>query len=499
MASNNWTNPTLAGTHVNVLSELKGRDVDALKMIDDETPTNLPEKAKKWDDSLKVFRTYLSTVWTTLVLAVAGGGTGSATAAGARTNLSVDSSAEVDGKVATHQALTNPHSSTPDATPSRLVLRDAAGRAKVVAPSVEGDIALKSNVTTVQGNLDTHAALANPHGACFQPTVSKIILRDAAGRAQVEDPSADKDLVNKQYLVASLSPFAPLTNFVSVKKAFGGDGSDGDVVISSNTTLADSGIGVKVMQYNNLTVNTGIYLEGHANDKVLVILVKGTLTLNGTIRMNGRGGIGGTGNISDGGDAGAFGGGGGGGATGLALGGGGGGFGQAGQVEGLGGGRNESTYPWVPTLPFASFCGRGGNGGNVAVGTVGINLMNALLVALPFETVRYLYGAGGGEGTGGFDGGDGGQGGGVIWIEANAIIWGGAGIVSVNGVNGSAGGAAKGGGGGGAGGFAQIVFLTKTGASTIQATGGTAGAGGGGGGFAGGAGVAGSTGEFQVE
>jgi len=43
MASNNWSNPTLEGTHVNILAELKGRNVDAIKMIDDETPTNLLE------------------------------------------------------------------------------------------------------------------------------------------------------------------------------------------------------------------------------------------------------------------------------------------------------------------------------------------------------------------------------------------------------------------------------------------------------------------------
>ena len=213
MASTNWTNPTLAGTHVDILSELKGRDVDALKFIDDETPTNLPEKAKKWDDGLKVFRSWVAAAWTTLVLAVAGGGTGSATAAGARTNLSVDSSAEVDGKVATHQAITNPHSSTHLATPSRLVLRDAAGRAAVVAPSAEGDIALKSNVTTVQGNLDTHAALANPHGAVSAPTVNKLMLRDAAGRSQVEDPSADKDVVNKQFMAANAAPVGMITAY----------------------------------------------------------------------------------------------------------------------------------------------------------------------------------------------------------------------------------------------------------------------------------------------
>lgn len=61
-----------------------------------------------------------------------------------------------------HEADTDPHSATDAATPSRLVLRDAAGRAKVVAPAVAGDIALKSTVTA---DIATHDALATAHGA----------------------------------------------------------------------------------------------------------------------------------------------------------------------------------------------------------------------------------------------------------------------------------------------------------------------------------------------
>ena len=39
------------------------------------------------------------------------------------------------------------HGAVSTATASKLIIRDAAGRAKVVAPSAEDDIALKSNVT----------------------------------------------------------------------------------------------------------------------------------------------------------------------------------------------------------------------------------------------------------------------------------------------------------------------------------------------------------------
>lgn len=54
-----------------------------------------------------------------------------------------------------------------------------------------------------------------------------------------------------------------------------GDGSDGDVVISVNTSLT------KDMYYNNLTVNTGIILD----PAWYAIYVRGTLTLTGTSKI----------------------------------------------------------------------------------------------------------------------------------------------------------------------------------------------------------------------
>jgi len=48
-------------------------------------------------------------------------------------------------------ASTDVHGAVSAATASKIIIRDAAGRAKVVAPSAEEDIALKSNVTTEAG------------------------------------------------------------------------------------------------------------------------------------------------------------------------------------------------------------------------------------------------------------------------------------------------------------------------------------------------------------
>lgn len=59
-----------------------------------------------------------------------------------------------------------------------------------------------------------------------------------------------------------------------------GDGSDGDVTISANTTLTSD------MYYNNLTINNGVTL----NPGGYRIFVKGTLTNNGTIARVGNNG-----------------------------------------------------------------------------------------------------------------------------------------------------------------------------------------------------------------
>ena len=63
-----------------------------------------------------------------------------------------------------------------------------------------------------------------------------------------------------------------------------GDGRDGDVTISSNTSIT----GLK--RYNNLTINAGQTLTSSATTHAsLIIQVKGTLTINGTISMDGKG------------------------------------------------------------------------------------------------------------------------------------------------------------------------------------------------------------------
>ena len=266
----------------------------------------------------------------------------------------------------------------------------------------------------------------------------------------------------------------PATNFQSYSKTIFGNGSDGNVIITENTVLPDSGIGVRVKQYNNLTINEGIYLAGHSNDKVLVLLVKGTLTINGQIYMTDRGGLGGAGRSDAGagnpGGAGAFGGGGGPGSN--YRGGGGGGGGQPGDTAASGtgfGGGKFANVSQPPSNPFSLGVGYGGDA-NYQTAYPGVKTIANLLNPLMFEIARYLYGAGGGGGGRDALGtsGAGGRGGGVVWIEADTIIWGGSGLITANGSNGAGPSVGGGSGGGGGGGFIQVVYKSKTGSSTLQ-------------------------------
>jgi hypothetical protein len=105
----------------------------------------------------------------------------------------------VQTNLTNHAALANPHSATAAATADRLVLRDGAGRAQVVAPSVAADIARKDTVDGVQTNLNTHTALTTVgvHGSTVAPTASKLMHRDGSGRSQVAAPAAAADIARK--------------------------------------------------------------------------------------------------------------------------------------------------------------------------------------------------------------------------------------------------------------------------------------------------------------
>lgn len=291
-----------------------------------------------------------------------------------------------------------------------------------------------------------------------------------------------------------------------------GDGSDGNVTISADTSLSADAF------YNNLTVDTGKVLNANGYR----VFVKGTLTLSGTGKIKNSGSNGGNGgnagngaNPGSAGTAGAVASSGslptssasGAGAVGVNGGGANGNNGTNGTavskalgsagVAGGSGGANTSG---------ASYSGGGGGGGGAKSSSPFNTIRNLMAAYFLMDnqasptTMNISGGTGGGgsgasgadgSGTGGASGGGGGGGGsaGIVAVFARKIA--GAGTFEAIGGNGGNGGdggpsgggtsqagSGGGGGGGGTGGVVMLIYGTKTGTTSAVVTGGTKGTGG---------------------
>lgn len=85
----NWTKPDLSSTEVAAIDEYKGRDVDNAVMFDAGSISSIPENAIRFNVASGLFQRRQSGAWVDKPISVAGGGTGSSSAAGARTNLGI--------------------------------------------------------------------------------------------------------------------------------------------------------------------------------------------------------------------------------------------------------------------------------------------------------------------------------------------------------------------------------------------------------------------------
>lgn len=282
------------------------------------------------------------------------------------------------------------------------------------------------------------------------------------------------------------------TSRLSVDEFWFGDGSDGDVTISSNTSNST------VKSYNNLTINAGQTLTFDGTKKKQIIRVKGTLTVSGTIEVNEQGGNKGGGQAGGGaGDSGSS----------SQYGGGGGNGGNAdppynADIAGAAGG-SASTGGTNSSGQVNSGGGSGGTGNTTSPQiTAGLqNFSNWEDARDLLFSQELIYGSGGGGGAGGGggggngsgaggSGGNGGNGGGCLYIQAKTIIINSGGVISSNGANGSngsngsngashtGGGSGGGGGAGGSGGFIGIIYETITNNGSITVNGGTGGTGG---------------------
>lgn len=249
-----------------------------------------------------------------------------------------------------------------------------------------------------------------------------------------------------------------------------GDGSDGNAVISSNTSLSAD------KQYNNLTINAGVTL----NASGYKIFVKGTLLNNGTIANNGgNGGAGGAGQVNNGGGSGGSAGSGGAGNT-LAAGLNGkiGGAGGNSSLNGNAGSAGDAKNPSATGVNGVA----GVAGGNGLSGMIGgsaggagaatseniqfnqVDVTNTVTLNTEVEKnfSRKAVGASSGASLSS-SAGSGSSGGGAGSQSANATISG------------------KGGGGGGSGGNGGIVYIsakTITNNGSIESKGGNGGNGG---------------------
>lgn len=284
-----------------------------------------------------------------------------------------------------------------------------------------------------------------------------------------------------------------------------GDGRDGDLTISSNTTATNE---IPIYQFEDLTINSGVsWVAYQQNPGGFMIAVRGRLTIAGTIQADG---LGGAINPWQSGDTiGRSG------YSGYNFGGagGGGGFSGAVTIGGMGGpvravqefggydpggfapatGNTQWNYDSA-TADKGSVRGQSGVylasaalGGDSSNGADGSNIADAIDVNLfptlwAFRRQAILGGYGASGGAGASDGvlasGTGGAGGGYIIILCEELDFQATGVLSARGIAGGSTSTTCGAGGGGGGGTILIGYRTLiNNLGTVNVTGGAGGIG----------------------
>ncbi|EHM1384084.1 hypothetical protein KFS98_003571 [Salmonella enterica] len=111
-----------------------------------------------------------------------------------------------DSKIKDHNTQTSVHGAVSSATANRLIIRDANGRAKVADPAADDDIATYKVVRQSNQNLQTHIDDdTNPHPNATSEAAlgGKLVIRTVTGQIKAADPTADDDVVTKKFMTTS--------------------------------------------------------------------------------------------------------------------------------------------------------------------------------------------------------------------------------------------------------------------------------------------------------
>ena len=326
---------------------------------------------------------------------------------------------------------------------------------------------VSSNTTTGIGRSASSTQISTGYSSTtpyFIP--SSLASSTASTTASIVVATNASGVIDSSFIASSSIPASALTG---VYGNFG-DGSDGNITISSPTTLT------KDMYYNNLTVSNTLTTDGYK------IFVKGTISGTSTIQW-------GTPNVGTAG-------------TTNHVQGTGGTQSGSGQLKNVAGGNGAANgISNLSNIGAAGQAGGNGGSGGAANTTTGSNISpNNKFGLLSFSVFSFLDvsttstmnayspsgsaggGAGGSNYSGQSDGGGGGgagASGGTVFIAANT--W--AGTFTIKSIGGNGGGStypggnsySGGGGSGGNGGVSVVIFGTKTWSGSYTLTGGTGG------------------------
>lgn len=151
----NWNNPVNTTDYASVLALIKELATDAASLFV-AAPSNQPTGSIRYNRSTNLFEEWSGAAWVVKTLAVAGGGTGSVTAAGARTNLGL-------GTMAVQNA------ATIAVTGGTLAGVTMSTTSHTGAFFVNGG---PVSVTTVASNVSAHFASPNTAGVSFGVVIS---------------------------------------------------------------------------------------------------------------------------------------------------------------------------------------------------------------------------------------------------------------------------------------------------------------------------------------